>query len=70
MLAGDMLRSAADLAMPLVGVTMVHRHGYFAQRLDEHGQQHERPDSWIRSTAAWPRFVREYSPRQSRRGPA
>ncbi len=45
-LAGDMLRSAADLAMPLVGVTMVHRHGYFAQRLDEHGQQHERPDSW------------------------
>ncbi len=45
-LAGDMLRSAADLAMPVIGITMVHRHGYFAQRLDEHGQQHERPDSW------------------------
>ncbi len=45
-LAGDMLRSAADLALPVIGVTMVHRHGYFAQRLDEQGQQHERPDSW------------------------
>ncbi len=45
-LAGDMLRSAADLAMPVIGITMVHRHGYFAQRLDEDGGQHERPDSW------------------------
>lgn len=45
-LAGDMLLSAADLRVPLIAVTMVHRHGYFVQTLDEHGQQHELPDSW------------------------
>ncbi len=45
-LAGDMLLSAADLRMPIVAVTMVHRHGYFVQTLDERGQQHELPDSW------------------------
>ena len=50
-LAGDMLLSAADLRIPIVAVTMVHRHGYFAQRLDEHGTQHELPDSWDPSRA-------------------
>jgi starch phosphorylase len=45
-LAGDMLRSAADLGMPLVAFTMVHRYGYFVQRIDEHGRQHEFPDAW------------------------
>lgn len=45
-LAGDMLLSAADLRIPIIAVTMVHRHGYFVQTLDEHGQQHELPDSW------------------------
>ncbi|MGZ4731185.1 MAG: response regulator, partial [Terriglobales bacterium] len=33
-LAGDMLRSAADLGVPLVAVTLVYRKGYFRQRLD------------------------------------
>ena len=45
-LAGDMLLSAADLRIPLVAVTMVHKLGYFVQTLDEQGQQHELPDSW------------------------
>ncbi len=45
-LAGDMLRSAADLRLPLVAVTMVHRQGYFAQHLDEYGQQSEAPAAW------------------------
>jgi starch phosphorylase len=45
-LAGDMLLSAADLRIPIVAVTMVHRHGYFVQTLDDNGQQHELPDSW------------------------
>jgi starch phosphorylase len=45
-LAGDMLRSAADLALPMVGVTLVHRKGYFRQRLDEHGNQTEEPETW------------------------
>jgi hypothetical protein len=31
MLAGDSLRAAADLAMPMVGVTLLHRKGYFRQ---------------------------------------
>ncbi len=45
-LAGDMLRSAADLAVPIVGVTLVYRHGYFTQTLDARGQQHEAIDAW------------------------
>ena len=40
-LAGDMLRSAADLGVPMVAVTLVHRKGYFRQRLDPHGNQTE-----------------------------
>jgi starch phosphorylase len=45
-LAGDTLRSAADLGLPVVGVTLVHRKGYFRQRLDPGGQQGEDPDPW------------------------
>ena len=33
-LAGDTLRAAADLGVPMVGVTLLHRKGYFHQRLD------------------------------------
>jgi glucan phosphorylase len=36
-LAGDMLPSAADLGVPMVAVTLVHRKGYFHQRLDDRG---------------------------------
>lgn len=45
-LAGDTLRSAADLALPVVGVTLAHRHGYFRQHLDAHGNQSESPATW------------------------
>ncbi len=45
-LAGDTLRSAADLGLPMVAVTLVHRHGYFAQELDAQGRQLERPEHW------------------------
>lgn len=45
-LAGDSLRSAADLALPMVAVTLVHRKGYFQQRLDESGWQVEEPAQW------------------------
>lgn len=45
-LAGDTLRAAADLELPLVGVTLVSREGYFRQRLDEDGGQLEHPDPW------------------------
>ena len=40
-LAGDTLRSAADLGVPMVGITLLHRKGYFEQHLDESGQQTE-----------------------------
>ena len=45
-LAGDSLRSAADLGVPLVAVTLLHRKGYFEQHLDASGQQTESPVSW------------------------
>lgn len=46
-LAGDTLRSAADLGVPLVGVTLLHRKGYFYQRLDATGRQIEEPVAWM-----------------------
>ncbi|MDH5667489.1 MAG: alpha-glucan family phosphorylase [Nitrospira sp.] len=45
-LAGDTIRSAADLDIPMVAVTLLHRRGYFYQRLDERGVQHEEPVAW------------------------
>ena len=45
-LAGDTLRSCADLGVPMVAVTLVHRAGYFRQRLGEAGEQHEEPAPW------------------------
>jgi starch phosphorylase len=45
-LAGDTLRSMADLVVPVVGITLLHRKGYFEQHLDEHGNQTEAPVAW------------------------
>jgi starch phosphorylase len=45
-LAGDTLRSGADLGVPLVGVTLLHRKGYLRQDLDAAGQQAEQPEAW------------------------
>ena len=45
-LAGDTLRSAADLGVPMAAVTLVHRKGYFRQRLDARGQQSENAQEW------------------------
>lgn len=45
-LAGDTLRAAADLSLPLVAMTLVHRSGYFFQHLDDQGQQTEQPVQW------------------------
>ena len=45
-LAGDTLRSAADLQLPLVGVTLVSRAGYFRQEIDPGGRQLEQPATW------------------------
>ncbi len=40
-LAGDHLKSASDLGVPVVGVGLLYRHGYFRQSLDRSGWQQE-----------------------------
>lgn len=45
-LAGDTIRAAADLNVPMVAVTLLHRKGYFYQRLDSSGWQIEEPVDW------------------------
>jgi starch phosphorylase len=45
-LAGDILRSAADLALPMIGMTLMYHEGYFVQHLDAAGHQSESPDRW------------------------
>jgi len=45
-LAGDTLRSAADLGVPLIAFTLIHRKGYFQQHLDLTGLQTEEIQPW------------------------
>jgi starch phosphorylase len=40
-LAGDMLKAASSIGVPMVGVGLMYRHGYFRQRIDVSGWQHE-----------------------------
>ncbi len=44
-LAGDHMKSASDMALPLVGVGLLYRKGYFRQQIDADGhQEHNYPD--------------------------
>jgi len=45
-LAGDAIRSAADLKIPLVAVTLISKRNYFRQKLDAYGRQTEQPNEW------------------------
>ncbi|HXM95829.1 MAG TPA: alpha-glucan family phosphorylase [Candidatus Dormibacteraeota bacterium] len=45
-LAGDTIRAAADLRLPMVAVSLLYRKGYFSQRLAEDGSQTEEPAEW------------------------
>ncbi len=45
-LAGDTVRSAADLRVPMVAISLLYRGGYFIQRLDAAGWQSEEPVVW------------------------
>ncbi|MDD4331950.1 MAG: alpha-glucan family phosphorylase [Methanosarcinaceae archaeon] len=45
-LAGDTIRSAADLNIPLVGVSLLSNRGYFRQTLDSQGGQTEHGVLW------------------------
>lgn len=53
-LAGDTVRSAADLELPMVAVSLVSRSGYFKQEIDSAGGQLEQPDPWNPSQWATP----------------
>ena len=44
-LAGDHLKSASDLGLPMVALGLAHHHGYFAQTLDE---------AWLKAAASLP----------------
>jgi starch phosphorylase len=47
-LAGDHLKAASDMGLPLVGVGLLYRQGYFRQYLDQSGwQQEEYPETDI-----------------------
>src|SRR5512135_2553312 len=45
-LAGDTIRSAADLKLPMVAVTLLFKKGYFTQDIDNTGWQSELPFVW------------------------
>ena len=45
-LAGDVIRSSADLRIPLVAVTLISRKGYLRQKIMPDGRQLEFPEEW------------------------
>jgi glycogen phosphorylase len=59
-LAGDTIRAAADLNLNMIAVTLLHRKGYFYQRLDPAGWQSEEPAEWVVDD-----FLEEMPPRVS-----
>lgn len=65
-LAGDTLKSCADLKIPTVGVTLLYAHGYFDQKLDESGNQQELPTNWDPSRFAQPLPVKIQIPIEGR----
>jgi glycogen phosphorylase len=65
-LAGDTVRSAADLELPLVTVSLASRAGYFRQRIDEAGRQQEDPDPWDPARTAQPLPARVAVPIEGR----
>src|SRR5215468_3841179 len=59
-LAGDTIRAAADIRLPMVAVSLLYRKGYFHQRLSDDGAQVEEPVEW-----SVERFLVEEAPRVS-----
>ena len=45
-LAGDTVRAAADIKLPMVAISLLYRSGYFTQRLAEDGSQTEDAVTW------------------------
>jgi starch phosphorylase len=59
-LAGDTIRAAADIRLPMVAVSLLYRKGFFRQRLSEEGAQAEEPVEWKVE-----KFLEEEAPRVS-----
>ncbi len=59
-LAGDTIRSAADLRVSMVAVTLLYRKGYFRQKLEPDGWQRDEPTEWVIED-----FLKEMLPRTS-----
>ena len=59
-LAGDTIRAAADIRLPMVAVSLLYRKGFFRQRLSEEGTQAEEPVEWDVE-----KFLDEEAPRVS-----
>jgi starch phosphorylase len=57
-LAGDTIRAAADIRLPMVAVSLLYRKGFFRQRLSEEGMQTEEPVEWDVA-----KFLEEETPR-------
>ena len=45
-LAGDALKSCADLKLPVAGITLLYKKGYFKQKIDSEGNQSEEEQPW------------------------
>src|SRR5712691_9144109 len=45
-LAGDTIRAAADIRLPMLAVSLLYRKGYFTQLLADDGSQREEPVEW------------------------
>lgn len=45
-LAGDILKSSADLGIPMIGMSLMYRKGFFSQSLDKTGWQKEQDTEW------------------------
>ncbi len=45
-LAGDTIRAAADIRLPMLAVSLLYRKGYFTQRLADDGSQREESVDW------------------------
>jgi len=58
LLAGDTLRAAADLSVPMVGVTLLYREGHFRQTPFNSEGAEAQPDAWAPESA-----LREMAPR-------
>lgn len=45
-LAGDTLKSAADMKVPMLGITILNKQGYFKQKINKQGEQIEKADNY------------------------